>query len=279
MSHLDIDGLLSAALAEDLGEAGDVTSDATIPEDAQSTASLVARAPGVVAGLGVTLRVFELVDDAVETGALVADGDRVEAGAVLARVSGPARSLLAAERVALNLLGHLCGVATATRALVDRVEGTGATVIDTRKTTPLWRSLEKRAVVAGGGGNHRMGLYDQVLIKDNHIEAVGSAVEAVRRARAHVGESMKVEVEIESLDDLEAVIEAGADIVMLDNMAPAEMRRAVESAGGRVELEASGGITLETVRAVAETGVDFISIGWITHSAPALDVALDFERA
>jgi nicotinate-nucleotide pyrophosphorylase (carboxylating) len=159
------------------------------------------------------------------------------------------------------------------------VDGTDATVLDTRKTTPLWRSLEKRAVVAGGAGNHRMGLYDQVLIKDNHIEAVGSAAEAVRRARAHVGDSMKVEVEIESLDDLTAVIEAGADIVMLDNMAPAEMRRAVEIAGGRVALEASGGITLGTIREVAETGVDFISVGWITHSAPALDVALDFERA
>jgi len=279
LSHIDIDGLLSAALAEDLGEAGDVTSDATIPEDARSTASLVARAPGVVAGIGVALRVFELLDDSVETGALVADGDRVEAGAVLAKVSGPARSLLAAERVALNLLGHLCGVATATRALVDRVEGTGAMVIDTRKTTPLWRSLEKMAVVAGGGGNHRMGLYDQVLIKDNHIEAVGSAAEAVRRARARVGESMKVEVEIESLDDLESVIEAGADIVMLDNMAPAEMRRAVGAARGRVELEASGGITLETIRAVAESGVDYISVGGITHSAPALDVALDFQPA
>jgi nicotinate-nucleotide pyrophosphorylase (carboxylating) len=279
LSQLDIDGLLSAALAEDLDEAGDVTSESTIPEDARSTASLVARAPGVVAGLGVALRVFELVDGEVETGALVADGDRVEAGAVLAQVSGPARSLLAAERVALNLLGHLCGIATATRALVDRVDGTDATVLDTRKTTPLWRSLEKRAVVAGGAGNHRMGLYDQVLIKDNHIEAVGSAAEAVRRARAHVGDSMKVEVEIESLDDLTAVIEAGADIVMLDNMAPAEMRRAVEIAGGRVALEASGGITLGTIREVAETGVDFISVGWITHSAPALDVALDFERA
>jgi nicotinate-nucleotide pyrophosphorylase (carboxylating) len=276
LSHPDIDGLLNAALAEDLGDAGDVTSDATVPEHALATANVVARAPGIVAGLGIALRVFELVDDSVETGALVADGDMVEAGAVLARVSGPARSLLAAERVALNLLGHLCGVATATRALVDRVEGTGATVIDTRKTTPLWRGLEKMAVVAGGGGNHRMGLYDQVLIKDNHIEAVGSPAEAVRRARAHVGDAMKVEVEIERVDDLEGVIEAGADIVMLDNMTPAEMRRAVEIAGGRVALEASGGITVETIRAVAETGVDFISVGWITHSAPALDVALDF---
>lgn len=236
----------------------------------------MARAPGCVAGIGVALRVFTLLDDSVEVGALVADGDLVEAGTVLASVSGPARSLLAAERVALNLLGHLCGVATATRALVDEVAGTGASVIDTRKTTPLWRRLEKMAVVAGGGGNHRMGLYDQVLIKDNHIQAVGSPAEAVRRARAHVGDGMKVEVEIERVDDLESVIEAGADVVMLDNMPAAEMRRAVELAAGRCALEASGGITLETIRGVAETGVDFISVGWITHSAPALDVGLDF---
>ena len=230
-----------------------------------------------MAGLGAALRVFTLLDDSVATGALVADGDVVEAGAVLASVRGPARAILAGERVALNLLGHLCGVATATRALVDRVEGTGATVIDTRKTTPLWRRLEKMAVEAGGGRNHRMGLYDDVLIKDNHIQAVGSPAEAVRRARAHVGETMHVEVEIESLDDLDAVITAGADIVMLDNMAPAEMRRAVEMARGRCLLEASGGVTLGNIRDVAETGVDLISVGWITHSAPALDVALDFE--
>ena len=207
----------------------------------------------------------------------MADGDLVEAGAVLASVQGPARSILAGERVALNLLGHLCGVATATRALVDRVEGTDATVIDTRKTTPLWRQLEKMAVEAGGGRNHRMGLFDAVLIKDNHIRAVGSADEAVRRARANVGDIMHVEVEIENVGDLEAVIAAGADIVMLDNMAPAEMRRAVAVAGGRCLLEASGGVTLENIREVAETGVDLISVGWITHSAPALDVALDFE--
>jgi nicotinate-nucleotide pyrophosphorylase (carboxylating) len=200
----------------------------------------------------------------------------VEAGTVLASVAGNARSLLAGERVALNLLGHLSGVATATKALVDRVEGTGATVIDTRKTTPLWRRLEKMAVAAGGGGNHRMGLYDAVLIKDNHIEAVGSPAEAVRRARARVGDDMKVEVEIERVADLEAVIEAGADVVMLDNMPPAEMREAVKLARGRCLLEASGGITLETIRGVAETGVDLISVGWITHSAPALDVGLDF---
>jgi nicotinate-nucleotide pyrophosphorylase (carboxylating) len=240
-------------------------------------AHLVARAPGCVAGLGVALRVFELLDDSVATGALVADGDLVAAGAVLASVSGPARTLLAGERVALNLLGHLSGVATATRALVDRVEGTPASVIDTRKTTPLWRRLEKMAVVAGGGRNHRMGLYDAVLIKDNHVQAVGSAAEAVRLARARVGNDMDVEVEIESVDDIESVIAAGADIVMLDNMPPAEMVRAVDAAAGRVLLEASGGVTLDNIREVADTGVDLISVGWITHSAPALDVALDFQ--
>jgi nicotinate-nucleotide pyrophosphorylase (carboxylating) len=206
------------------------------------------------------------------------DGAVVEAGAELATVSGPARALLAGERLALNLLGRLSGIATATRMLVERVQGTDATIVDTRKTTPLLRSLEKMAVVAGGGRNHRMGLHDAVLIKDNHIRAVGSAAEAVARARAHVGPDIHVEVEIEDLADLDAVIEAGADIVMLDNMEPALMRAAVERARGRCLLEASGGITLATVRDVAETGVDLISVGWITHSAPGLDVALDFEH-
>jgi len=181
------------------------------------------------------------------------------------------------ERLALNLLGQLSGVASATRALVDRIDGTRARIIDTRKTVPLMRELQKMAVVAGGGGNHRMGLYDQVLIKDNHIEAVGSPAEAVRRARVHVGDDMTVEVEIERLEDLESVIEAGADVVMLDNMAPDVMRQAVERANGRVLLEASGGITHQTIRAVAESGVDLISVGALTHSSPSLDVALDFE--
>jgi nicotinate-nucleotide pyrophosphorylase (carboxylating) len=221
--------------------------------------------------------VFELIDDDLAVGALATDGDIVEAGARLGTVTGPARSILAAERVALNLVGQLSGVATATRALVERIEGTRARIVDTRKTTPLLRALQKRAVLAGGGSNHRMGLYDQVLIKDNHIQAVGSAAEAVRRARTHVEDSMTVEVEIEHLDELEAVIEAGADVVMLDNMDPVEMKSAVERARGRVLLEASGGITLETVREVAESGVDLISVGWLTHSAPSLDVALDFE--
>ncbi|KPJ80701.1 MAG: nicotinate-nucleotide pyrophosphorylase [Gemmatimonas sp. SG8_23] len=274
---MDIDAFLNAALDEDLGEAGDVTSDATIPEDATATAHVVAREAGCIAGLGVALRVFELLDEDIAVGALASDGDVVTAGTRLATVTGPARAILAAERLALNLLGQLSGVATATRALVDRVEGTRARILDTRKTVPLLRALQKRAVEAGGGLNHRMGLYDQVLIKDNHIEAVGSAAEAVRRARAHVGPDMKVEVEIDVLDDLEPVIEAGADIVLLDNMDLATMRDAVQRADGRVLLEASGGITLDTVRAVAESGVDFISVGGLTHSSPSLDVALDFQ--
>ena len=201
----------------------------------------------------------------------------VAADAVLASLAGPARAILAGERVALNLLGHLSGIATATRALVDRIEGTGATIIDTRKTTPLLRALEKTAVRAGGGRNHRMGLHGAVLIKDNHINAVGSVAEAVARARQRVGDGIKIEVEIEELADLEPAIASGADVVMLDNMEPEKMRGAVELAAGRCLLEASGGITLDNVREVAETGVDLISVGWITHSAPALDVALDFE--
>jgi nicotinate-nucleotide pyrophosphorylase (carboxylating) len=273
----DLDAFLEAALAEDLGRTGDITSKATIPRNAVAEARVVARAPGCIAGLGAALRTFELVDARVATAALVTDGEVVLAGAHLASVRGPARALLAAERVALNLLGHLSGVATATRALVERVEGTGARILDTRKTTPLLRALEKEAVRAGGGRNHRMGLYDAVLIKDNHLRAVGSVAEAVRRARARVGPRVHVEVEIDRLADLEPAIRAGADIVLLDNMRPARLRRAVEIAAGRCLLEASGGITLANVRRVAETGVDFISVGWITHSAPALDVALDFE--
>jgi len=209
----------------------------------------------------------------------IGDGSVVAAGTRLAVVDGPARSILSAERLALNLLGHLSGIATATRALVDRIEGTRARIVDTRKTTPMLRALEKAAVRAGGGGNHRMGLYDAVLIKDNHVQAVGSVGAAVTRARQAVGADgpVSVEVEIDRLDDLEEAIAAGADIILLDNMDLEVMRAAVERAAGRCLLEASGGITLETVREVAETDVDLISVGWITHSAPALDVALDFE--
>jgi nicotinate-nucleotide pyrophosphorylase (carboxylating) len=314
---LDTDGFLRSALAEDLGDAGDVTSAATIPEDARVSGHIVARAGGCIAGLGVALRTFTLLDGEVRAEPMLADGTVVGAGSRLAAVSGPARSILSAERVALNLLGHLSGIATATRALVDRIEGTRARIVDTRKTMPTLRALEKAAVRAGGGGNHRMGLYDAVLIKDNHVQAVGSVAAAVARAREALGRApatvagptaadaasreagvgasgavagapggvagpggsarMTIEVEIDRLEDLEEAIAAGADIVLLDNMDPETMRAAVERAAGRCLLEASGGITLETVREVAETGVDLISVGWITHSAPALDVALDLE--
>ena len=271
-----IQEFLRAALAEDLGELGDVTSQATVPEDAQAGAVIVARTGGCIAGLATALHTFHIVDESMRSSAFVSPGAVVEAGTQLGSVQGHARAILSAERVALNILGHLSGVATATRAFTDAVVGTGATIVDTRKTTPGLRLLEKRAVLAGGGQNHRMGLYDAVLIKDNHAEAVGSPAAAVRRARNHVGDTVKIEVEIDDLADLESVIEAGADIVLLDNMDPQTIRAAVHHAAGRCVLEASGGITLETVRAVAETGVDLISVGWITHSAPALDVGLDF---
>lgn len=275
---MNVDEILRAALREDLGSAGDITSEITIPDEAQASAQVVARAPGCIAGIEHTLRVFSLLDAGISADALVSDGDMVEAGTVLATLAGSARAILAGERVALNLLGRLSGIATATREFVDKVAGTRAKILDTRKTTPLLRALEKMAVTAGGGSNHRMGLYDAVLIKDNHIRAVGSAAEAVARARAHVAPDVQVEVEIETLADLEAVIEAGADVVLLDNMAPDELRAAVEKTAGRCILEASGGISAENVRSVAETGVDLISVGSITHSAPSLDVALDFDE-
>jgi nicotinate-nucleotide pyrophosphorylase (carboxylating) len=206
-----------------------------------------------------------------------ADGDQVAAGSVLAEVAGPARPILAAERVCLNLLGRLSGIAIATRALVDAVAGTGAAIVDTRKTTPGLRALEKYAVRCGGGRNHRFGLDDAILIKDNHVAIAGGVTEALVRAHAAAGHLVKIEIEIDRLEQLEPAIAGGADVVLLDNFDPDALRRAVALARGRVRLEASGGVTVETVRAVAESGVDLISVGWITHSAPALDVALDFE--
>jgi nicotinate-nucleotide pyrophosphorylase (carboxylating) len=268
---------LELALAEDLGRAGDLTSQAVVGEHVRASGRIVARHAGVVAGLPVVERVLRRLDGTIEFRPAVADGDRVDAGALLASVAGPARSLLAGERTALNLLGHLSGIATATRAQVDAVAGTGATIVDTRKTTPGLRALEKYAVRCGGGRNHRFGLDDAVLIKDNHVAVAGGAGEAVRRAREGVGHLVKVEVEITRLDQLEEVIAAGAEVVLLDNFPIGELHLAVEAGRGRVLLEASGGITPGTVRAVAESGVDLISIGWLTHSAPALDVALEFD--
>ncbi len=270
-----VDSLLRAALAEDLSAAGDITTDAVVPVDEVTAATVVARAGGVVAGLAMGLRTFALIDEAVITRPTVHDGDSVSAGATLARVSGPARPILAAERTCLNVLGHLSGIATATREVAALISHTRATVVDTRKTTPGLRALEKYAVRAGGGANHRFGLFDAVLIKDNHLagRGIGSAVKAARTAVGHV---VKIEVEVEAVSQLEEAISAGADAVLLDNMTPEQLREAVDICAGRCLLEASGGITPETIVAVAESGVDLISLGWLTHSAPRLDVALDF---
>ena len=264
-----------AALAEDLGRAGDLTSAAVVPAKAAAAGALVARRAGRIAGIEVARAVFTAVDAAIGLVPQVEDGADAAAGQQLAQVAGEARALLAAERTALNFLGHLSGIATATRDLVRRIGPHPARVVCTRKTTPGLRALEKYAVRAGGGANHRFGLDDAVLIKDNHLALAGGVGEAVRRARAAVGHLVKVEVEVESLEQLAAALEAGADVVMLDNMPPALLARAVRRARGRALTEASGGVTAATIGDIAATGVDLISVGWLTHSAPSLDVAFD----
>jgi nicotinate-nucleotide pyrophosphorylase (carboxylating) len=272
------EALIDLALAEDIG-GGDITSAATIPAMMQAEGTLLAKAPGVISGLEAAAAAFTRVDPAVIFIPLVNDGDRVAPMAPIATVSGPARSLLAAERVALNLLQRLSGVATETACYVDAVVGTRARVVDTRKTTPGLRALEKAAVRHGGGANHRFGLTDGVLIKDNHLAAVGGpdrVTRAVTTARAGAPHTLKIEVEVSTLDELAEALEAGADIVMLDNMDVPTMRDAVAMTAGRALLEASGGITLGTIGEIAATGVDLISVGALTHSAPALDISLDF---
>ncbi len=268
--------LVQLALEEDLGTAGDITSDATVPESTVAKGEFRTRRMGAIAGLEVAGYVFQVVDETVVFNARVSDGDRVEKGAVIAVVSGSARSILAAERTALNLLARMSGVATQTAQLVDAVEGTKARIADTRKTMPGMRALDKYAVRMGGGMNHRFGLHDAVLIKDNHIVAVGSITGAIQAARARVGHTVSVEVEVESLKQLQEVLDADVDIVLLDNMSPMELAEAVRMVDGAFTTEASGGITMENVRDVAESGVDVISVGWITHSAPQLDIGLDF---
>ena len=267
--------LVEAALREDLGRSGDITTDAVVPAGAAAIAHLVARGEGRVAGLQVACRAFTLLDPRVLVEFRAAEGDDVAAGAVLAVVSGPARAILSAERVALNLLGRLCGIATQTRRVVALVAGTGARVADTRKTTPGLRALEKYAVRVGGGHNHRFGLDDAVLIKDNHVAVAGGVGEAVRRAQAAVGHLVKVEVEVTSLAQAAEALDAGAEVILLDNMTPAQMREAVALLAGRALTEASGGITPDNAAEIAATGVDVLSLGWLTHSVPALDVALD----
>jgi nicotinate-nucleotide pyrophosphorylase (carboxylating) len=270
--------IVRQALQEDLGLAGDISAEAAVPAGAVATARLVARRPGRIAGLEVARAVFIEVDPTLEVSLQAADGDAVEGGSVLAVVSGAARSILTAERTALNLLGRMSGVATATAEMVKAVEGTGVKVADTRKTTPGLRVLEKHAVRMGGGINHRFGLFDAVMIKDNHLVAAGGVGAAVEAARTRIGHMVKIEVEVATLEQLAELIEVGADVVMLDNMDIETLRKAVAMIDGRMVTEASGGISLDTVRAVAETGVDIVSAGSITHSAPVLDVALDFDQ-
>ncbi|MEZ5331597.1 MAG: carboxylating nicotinate-nucleotide diphosphorylase [Thermoanaerobaculia bacterium] len=266
-----------AALAEDLGRAGDLTTDSIVPAGRRAEGHLVARACGRICGLPVVAAAFRELGADVEVVPQVEEGADVDAGAPLARVSGPARALLTAERVALNFLGHLSGIATATRDLVRLVDGSGTRIADTRKTTPGLRALEKYAVRVGGGSNHRFGLDDAVLIKDNHLAVAGGVAAAVALARAGVGHWVKIEVEVDTLEQLDAALEAGVDAVLLDNMDPATLAEAVRRAAGRAITEASGGVTAETLPAVAATGVDLVSVGWVTHSAPCLDVALDLE--
>ena len=271
-----VEPVVRHSLDEDLGSGGDVTSRAVIPPDARARALVVAREGGVLAGAQPATLTFRLVDSTLELRFEVVEGATVEAGEVVATVEGATRSILAAERTALNFLSHLSGVATATGTLVAAVAGTDAKICCTRKTTPGLRSLEKQAVRAGGGVNHRYGLGDAILIKDNHVAAAGGVTAAIAAAKRQSGPATAIELEVDTLDQLKEALEAGATALLLDNMAPPDLRRAVGMTGGRAALEASGQVTIETVRAVAETGVDYISSGWITHSAPALDFGLDF---
>lgn len=275
MNRLLWEPLVRNALLEDLGHAGDVTSDATIPVDRQATAAVMARADGVIAGLDMSMAAFTMFDATVVCEAHVADGDRVKKGDRIATVTGAARSLLTAERTCLNLLGHLSGIASTTRSVVDLVAPHGATVVDTRKTTPGLRALEKYAVKCGGGGNHRFGLDDAVLIKDNHVAVAGGIAAAVNAARAHAGHLVKIEVEVDGLAQLDEALALGVDVVMLDNFSLELIREGVKRAKGKAIIEASGGIRPDTAEAIAATGVDLLSLGWLTHSSPNLDVALD----
>jgi nicotinate-nucleotide pyrophosphorylase (carboxylating) len=271
-----IEPLVRAALIEDLGRAGDITTDAIVPSDTHASTALVARQPGVVAGLDLARLAFRLIEPSIEVAVERPDGSRLSPGDVIATVAGPARGILTAERVALNFLCHLSGIATATASIVEAVRGHRARITCTRKTTPGLRAVQKYAVRVGGGANHRFGLDDAVLIKDNHIAAAGGIKSAIERVRGAVGHLVKVEVEVDTLAQLEEALAAGVDAVLLDNMTPEELRRAVAIVGGRAITEASGRITPATAPAIAATGVDLISIGWLTHSVTALDVGLDY---
>ena len=274
-----VDEAIANALSEDLGLAGDVTTDATVRPNAQATGVIGARMDGIVAGLQLVTTAFEMLDPDVGIDVVVPDGGSVAAKGAIARVSGNASALLTAERTAMNFLGHLSGIATLTRRYVEETRGTRAHIIDTRKTTPGLRAFEKLAVRAGGGINHRFGLYDAILIKDNHIVAAGGIGPALERARARAGHMVKIEIEVTTLPELEEALAHAPDAVLLDNMPTDKLKAAVTLVAGRALTEASGGVNLESVRAIALTGVDLISVGALTHSAPNLDVGFDFEPA
>ena len=276
IAGFDIDEFVRRALAEDLGAGGDVTSAATIAAGSRFTAELAAREPIVVAGLAIAEAFFRALDESIAVEQCASDGNRIEAGTVLMRLSGNARAMLAAERPALNTLQHLSGIATLTRRYVDSIAGTGATLLDTRKTIPGLRALAKYASRMGGATNHRMRLDDGILIKDNHVAVAGSVRAAVSTAKA-AGTGLQVQVEVDRIEQIEEALGADADRLLLDNMDLSTLRRAVELVGGRVPLEASGGVTLETIRSIAETGVDYVSVGRITQSAPAVDIGMDYS--
>ena len=274
--QFDLADFVRRVLAEDLGTGGDITSASTIAADARFSAEMNCRQPIVVAGIEIAEGFFRALDEDVRVEKLVSDGDAVDAGTVLMRLEGNARAMLTAERSALNTLQHLSGIATMTRAYVDKIAGTGATLLDTRKTIPGLRVLEKYAARMGGAENHRMRLDDGLLIKDNHVGVAGGVAEAVRAAKA-ANTGLQVQVEVDRIDQIEPALEAGADRLLLDNMPPPVLREAVSLVAGRVPLEASGGVNLDTIRAIAETGVDYISVGRITQSAPAVDIGLDYS--
>jgi nicotinate-nucleotide pyrophosphorylase (carboxylating) len=272
-----ISSAVTAALAEDLGLTGDLTTNATVAADARATAVIASREPGVIAGVDFAEAAFHMLDAGCQIEIYKTDGERVSAGDAVLRIAGLARALLTAERVALNYMGRLSGIATLTRRFADAAGGTSARIVDTRKTTPGLRAFEKYAVRCGGGHNHRTGLFDAILIKDNHIVAAGGIDAAITRARAAAGHMVKIEVEVDTLEQLDEVLKHKVDAVLLDNMSPDELREAVTRVAGRCLTEASGGVTLDTVADIARTGVDMISVGALTHSARVLDLGLDFE--
>ena len=275
LPQFDVGEFVRRVLAEDLGSGGDVTSKATIDPHARFTAEMNCREPIVVAGLDIAMAFFRALDREMRIEQFAADGDKVIAGKVLMRLDGNARAMLAAERSALNTIQHLSGIATMTRRYVDAIAGTGATLLDTRKTIPGLRLLEKYAARMGGAENHRMRMDDGLLIKDNHVGVCGGVAEAVRAAKAY-GSSLQIQVEVDRIEQIEPALEAGAERLLLDNMKPDTLREAVTLVAGRVPLEASGGVNLDTIRGIAETGVDYISVGRITQSAPAVDIGLDY---